>query len=75
MKDIGVNFEPFLCNGCPELIQKARSFNYATIVYVKGSAWKIHFWYVSKDDTISIMKNSNLIDEKAFYNFSLLYKK
>ena len=29
-------------------------------VFVKGSDYKIHFWYMSKDDAINIMKNSNL---------------
>ena len=41
------------------------SFNDAAIVYVKGRACKIHFWYMSKDDAISIMNNSNLIDKKS----------
>ena len=45
------------------------SFNDVTIVYVKGNAYRIHFWYMSKDDAISIMNNSNLVDKKMFYNF------
>ena len=36
------------------------SFNDVAIVSVKGSAYRIHFWYMSKDDAISIMNNSNL---------------
>ena len=62
-KDIGFKYEPYLCNGCHGLMQKAVSFNDVAIVYVKGSAYRIHFWYMSKDDTISIMNNSNLIDK------------
>ena len=46
-------------------MQKAMSFNYVAIIYVKGSAYRIHFWYMSKDDAISIMNNSNLIDKKG----------
>ena len=46
-------------------MQKAMSFNDVAIVYVKGSAYRIHFWYMSKDDAISIMNNSNLIDKKG----------
>ena len=46
-------------------MQKAMSFNDPAIVYVKGSAHRIHFWYISKDDAIRIMKNSNLIDKKG----------
>ena len=63
-KDIGFNYESCLCNGCHGLMQKAISFNDVTIIaYVKGSACRIHFWYISKDNAISIMSNSNLIDK------------
>ena len=62
-KDIRFRYEPCLCNGCHGLMQKAISFNDVTIVYVKGSAYRIHFWYMSKDDAISIMNNSNLVDK------------
>ena len=66
-KDIGFKYEPYLCNGCHDLMQKAMSFNNVAIVYVKGSAYRIHFCYMSKDDAISIMNNSNLIDKKGVY--------
>ena len=46
--------EPCLCNGCHDLMEKAMSFNNIAIVYVKGNAYRIHFWYMSKDDAISI---------------------
>ena len=35
------------------------------IVYVKGNAYRIHVWYMSKDDAISIMNNSSLADKKG----------
>ena len=41
------------------------SFNIVAIAYVKGSAYRIHFWYMSKNDAISIMNNSSLIDKKG----------
>ena len=44
-------------------MRKAVSFNDVAIVYVKGSAYRIHFWYMSKDDAINIMNNSSLIDK------------
>ena len=62
-KDIGFKYEPHLCNGCHVLLQKAISFNNIAIVYVKGSAYRIDFWYMSKDDPINIMNNSSLIDK------------
>ena len=64
-KDIDFKYEPYLCNGCHDLTKKAMSFNDVAIIYVKGSAYRIQFWYMSKDDAISIMKNSNFIDKKG----------
>ena len=64
-KDIGFKYEPHLCNGCHSLMQKAASFNDIVIVYVKGSAYTIHFWYMSKNNAINIMDNSNLIDKNG----------
>ena len=58
IKQIGFKYEPNLCNGCHDLMQKAMSFNNVAIVYVKESADRIHFWYMSKDDAISIMSNN-----------------
>ena len=66
-KDICFRYEPYLCNGCHDLMQKAMSFNGVAIVYIKRNAYRIHFWYMSKDDAISIMTNSNLTDRKGVF--------
>ena len=63
-KDIVFKYEPFLWNG-HDLIQKAMSFNNIAIVYIKGSAYLIHFWYMSKDDAINRMYGCNLADKKG----------
>ena len=42
-KDIDFKYEKYLCNGCHYLMQKPMSFNNVAIVYVKGSAYRIHF--------------------------------
>ena len=62
-KDIGFKHEPYLCNGCHDLMQKAIGFNNVAIVYVKRNASRINFWYMSKDDTIKIMNIFSLIDK------------
>ena len=64
-KDNGFKYDPHLCHGCHDLTQKAMSFNDIAIIYVKESAYRIHFWYMSKDNAIGIMNNSNLIDKKS----------
>ena len=66
-EDIGFKYEKYLYNGCHDLMQKAMSFSNVAIVYVKGSAYKINFCYMSKDDAINIMKNSNLVDKMGVF--------
>ena len=44
-------------------MQKAMSFNNVAIVYVKASAYRINFCYMSKDDTINIINGSNLVNK------------
>ena len=74
--DKNFNYQKYLCNGCHDLIQKAMNFNDVAIVSIKGNDYRIHFWYMSKDDAISIMHNSNLIDKKGtLYFFFTLCKK
>ena len=50
-------YEPYLCNGCHDLMQQAINFNNVAIVSVKGSNYRIHFWYLSKNDAIDLMKS------------------
>ena len=64
-KDIGFKYEKYLCNGCHDLMQKAISFNNVAIVYIKISAYRIHFWHMSKDDAINIMSGFNLVDKRG----------
>ena len=64
-KDIDFKFEPYLCNGCHDLMQKAMRFNNIAVVYVNGSAYRIYFWYMSKDDAITIMNGSKLLDKRG----------
>ena len=61
--DKNFNYEPYLCNGCHDLMQKAMNFNDIAIVSVKENDYRIHFWYMSKNDAIVFMTNSNLKDK------------
>ena len=64
-KNIGFKHESYLCNDPHDLMQKAVSFDNVAIVYVKESGYRIHFWYMSKDDAINIMHGSNLVDKRG----------
>ena len=55
--DKNFKYEPYLCNGYHELMQKAMNFNDVAIFSVKGRDYRIHFWYKSKNDAINVIKN------------------
>ena len=40
------------------------NLNAIAFVSVKGSYYRTHFWYMSKDDVMNIMKNSD-VNEKS----------
>ena len=54
-------------------MQKAIYFN-AAVVSIKESDYRIHFWYMSKDDAINIMKSSNLkkVDHYKFFSLYII---
>ena len=49
-------FQPKLCDGCHDLMQKAMNYNDVAIVSVKENDYGIRFWYMSKDEAIHVMK-------------------
>ena len=74
-KDIGFKYEPYICNGCHNLMQKAMGFNNIAIVYIRKNAYRIHVLYMSKDDAINIMTGSNLVDKRGvlYFFFLIIY--
>ena len=46
--DKNFDYESYLCN-----------FNDVAIVFIEGNDYRTHFWFISKDDAISIMNNSS----------------
>ena len=40
-------------------MQKATSFDDVAIVSNKGNNYRIHFWYMSKNNAINLMNNSS----------------
>ena len=76
-KDIGLKYELYLYNGCHVLMQKAMNFmnfNDVAIVSIEESDYRNHFWYMSKNDAIIIIKNSNLNEKGRSFNFFIIYK-
>ena len=63
--DKNFSYGPYLCDGCYNIMQKSIDFKNIAIVYVKGSAYRIHVLCMSKRKAKSLMANSNLIDKKG----------
>ena len=61
LKILVLKYEPYLCNRYHNVMQKAMGFNNNAIVYIKKSAYRIHFQYMSKDDAINKMNGSNFV--------------
>ena len=61
--DKNFNYGPCLYNGCHDLIQRATSFKNVAIVSIKVNYYRIHFYYISKNDSITLMTNSVLSDK------------
>ena len=38
--DKNLNYEPYLCNGCHDLVQKAMNFNGVAIASIKGNDYR-----------------------------------
>ena len=38
------------------------SFNDVSIVSVKHNNYKIHFWYMNKDEVINLLRNADLTE-------------
>ena len=55
--DKDFSYEPYLCNRCHDLMQKAMNFNDVAIVSIKGNDYRIHFTHMAKYEAISIMHN------------------
>ena len=73
--DKNFNYEPYLCNGYHDLMQKAMNFNDVAITSIKGNDYRIHFCYISKDQAISRMHNSSINEKLDYYQLFSRYIK
>ena len=52
------------------------NLNDVAIVSIKGNDYRIHFWYMSKDDAISIMNNPSLNEKTGSIKlFFIIYER
>ena len=44
LKNICFKYQPYVCNGCHNLMQKVMNFNDVAIVSIKWNDYRNHFW-------------------------------
>ena len=54
-----------MCNGCRDMSAKAISMHNLCIGYNNGSAYRINFVFMSKNDALNLIKNAAIIDKKG----------
>ena len=65
--EINFRFDLKVCNGCPNLMQKALCFNDVAFVSVKENNYRIDFWYMSKEKDIKVLQNPDFAEKKEHY--------
>ena len=63
--DKNFNYQRHLCNGCHDMSMKANSMHNLAIAYNNGSAYRISFVFISKNDALNLMKNALIIDKRG----------
>ena len=61
-----------MCNGCHDMSMKAISIHNLCIGYNNGNAYRINFVFMSKNDTLNLIKNAIIIVKKEHYKWKKL---
>ena len=63
--EVNVTFQPKVCDGYHDFMQKVMSFNDFAIVSVKANDYKSCFWHMTKYESINIIQNFDLKEESG----------
>ena len=63
--EINFRFQPKVCDGSLDLMQKAISFHDVAIVFVTRNDWNIHFLYMSKKEAVNLLRNADLAEKSG----------
>ena len=60
-----INYKKHMCDGCHDMSLKAISMYSLCIGYNNGNTYRINFTFMSKNDTLNLIKNAVIIDKKG----------
>ena len=61
--DINFSFQPEVCNGCHDLMQKGMNFNNVAIVTLKRNDYSIYFLHMNQDYPANLLRNADLTEK------------
>ena len=62
-KDVGLKFEPHVCNKCHDILMTAYELKNIAILNVKGVDFSYVLWGISRDEAVNRLNNSVLEDK------------
>ena len=57
-KDVGFKYEPYVCNGCHDILVMTYELKNIEILNVKGVDYRCILWVISKNQVVNILNNS-----------------
>ena len=57
-KDIGYEYEPYVCNGCHDLSMMVYDLKNVAILNVKGVDYRCVLWNMTKYNAVNLLNNS-----------------
>ena len=63
-KNIGYKYEPYVCNGCHDLLMVAYDLKDFMILNIKFVDYRCYVFNMSRSDTITLLNNS-VLDNKG----------
>ena len=63
--DKNFNYEPYLCDGCYDMLVKAVSIKNIAIINHNGNHYRINFASMNKEDAYNLIKNAVITGEKG----------
>ena len=71
-KDIGFEYEPYVCNGCHDISMMAYELKNIVILNVKDVDYRCVLWNMSKNYAINRLNNSKLDDRGTLWIWILV---
>ena len=72
-KDIGYEYEQYVCKGCHDLLVMVYDLNDFMILNIKGVDYRCFVFNMSENDASKLFNNSAL-DNKAYYEYEFWCK-